>query len=492
MAAGIVTDAAGIGTQELQMNLKRKFISNLSYAFIAQMVAMIISVATNLILPKFMGVESYSYWQLFIFYSQYIPCLHLGLNDGVYLRYGGTPYEQLDKARIKTQLLLGLVYQTIFCILLCAASIIMVTDHDRRWSVYLVCVYFLFYSIQTYIGFVFQAANETAWYSISVILCRVFFMITILLNVLLRQRVCWPYIVGYIFSQMVGCVYVSIRGTDLVRAPLVPLRDGIQEVMESVRAGSKLMLANTASMFVLGSGRQIIDLYWGLTTFGKISFSITLTNFVLSFIQQVGMVLFPMLRQLKENELKRIYELCRTGMFFILPIVFIGYYPVKVILGLWLPDYADSLRYLALMLPVCFCDTKMQMLCNTYLKVMRKERLLLEFNLIAVCSSIVIGLIGAYVFHELNIVVLGMVFSVALRSAIAEIYLARRMQISLMRFYLQEILCVCAFMAASWFLGSVQGFLIVICCYAWILVFNYRYLAEFVSYLLGTIRKRPR
>lgn len=465
------------------MNLKRKFISNLSYAFIAQMIAMLVSIATNLILPKFMGVESYSYWQLFIFYSQYIPCLHLGLNDGVYLRYGGAAYNQLDKARIKTQLLLGLLYQFAFCIILCIASMCMAMDNDRRWSVYLVCVYFIFYTIQSYLGYIFQAANETSWYSISVMLSRVVFMATIILNILLGQRFCWPYIAGYILSQMAALVYASIRGIDIVLAPLANIQEAAVELWESIKAGSKLMLANTASMFVLGSGRQIIDMYWGLTTFGKVSFSITLTNFILSFIQQIGMVLFPTLRQMKESELKRIYELCRTGMFFILPIVFIGYFPVKVLLGLWLPDYADSLRYLALMLPVCFFDTKMQMLCNTYLKVMRKERLLLEINVIAVCSSIAIGLLGALVFHELNVVVVGMVFSIALRSAISEYYLAIQMGISITRFFIQEILCVCIFMAASWFLNSAYGLFITVCCYIAILAYNHNYLSEFVQYL---------
>lgn len=475
---------------ETSMNLRAKFLSNLSYAFIAQLIAMVISIATNLILPRFIGVESYSYWQLFIFYSQYIPCLHLGLNDGVYLRYGGTPYQQLDKRRIKTQLLLGLCYQSIFCVMLCVASTMLVTDVRRTWSVYLVCLYFVCYTVQYYLGYIYQAANEITWHSVGIILGRVFFMAAILANVILGQRTCWPYIIGYILSQAIASAYTIHKGMDILQAPLAPLRDGARELWESIRAGSKLMLANTASQFVLGSGRQIVDMYWGLTAFGKVSFSITLTNFILSFIQQVGLVLFPTLRQLEPNARKRIYEKCRTGMFFLLPLVLIGYFPVKAMLGIWLPDYRDSLRYLALMLPVCLYDTRMQMLCSTYLKVLRKERLLLAINLLAVGTSIVIGLLGAAVFREMNAVVIGMVFAVALRSAVSEFYLAGQMGISIRRYYVQETIYVVVFMLAAWFLGAVHGTLVMIGCYGCLLGMNYREMRVFAGEVAQALRGR--
>lgn len=40
-------------------------------AFAAQGVSMLVSVVMSLLVPKFMGVESYGYWQLFIFYVGY-------------------------------------------------------------------------------------------------------------------------------------------------------------------------------------------------------------------------------------------------------------------------------------------------------------------------------------------------------------------------------------------------------------------------------------
>ena len=59
------------------------FHKNLTYAFLAQGVLFISSSITNLVLPKVLGVEAYSYWQLFVFYANFVPLLALGLNDGI-------------------------------------------------------------------------------------------------------------------------------------------------------------------------------------------------------------------------------------------------------------------------------------------------------------------------------------------------------------------------------------------------------------------------
>lgn len=46
---------------------RKKFLSNLKIAFISQAVATLVSAATSLIVPKFIGVVEYGYLQLFIF-----------------------------------------------------------------------------------------------------------------------------------------------------------------------------------------------------------------------------------------------------------------------------------------------------------------------------------------------------------------------------------------------------------------------------------------
>ena len=96
----------------------RKLASDIIVAFLAQALSIASSVATTLILPKFLGIESFGYWQLFLFYVSYIGFFHLGINDGVYLINGGESRSRIDKKDINSQNAFSNMYQLFYSALL--------------------------------------------------------------------------------------------------------------------------------------------------------------------------------------------------------------------------------------------------------------------------------------------------------------------------------------------------------------------------------------
>ena len=464
------------------MKLKR-FLINLSYTITSQSISLLMSIIINLILPKVLGIKDFSYWQLFIFYSQYIPFLHLGLNDGVYLRYGGTEFENLNKGVIKAQLFLGLIYQSLFCIVLCFFSWLIILYEHRLIFIILSIIYFMFYTVQNYLGYIFQATNRFDWFSKAIILDRIFFIIMMLISLFMNEKFYLIYIIIYILGQLLSLIYSLIKGKDIILSKIVNFRENVEELILSLKAGSKLMLANIASMLILGSGRQVIDMTWGVLTFGKISFAITLGNFFLIFIRQVGLVMFPTLRQLNKNEQRYIYELSRKGIFLFLPVVYILYFPLKFILSIWLPEYIESLNYLSLILPICFFDAKMQILFNTYLKVKRKENTLFKINALALLISVLLTFIGVFIFDSVVFVVFGMVLSVMFRSILAEIILSKSLYIKTYNEILQEIVLAYIFMIIAWFMDNINGFAAILIIYLLFILINKKRLKELLNKL---------
>ena len=90
----------------------KKIVANFSYVVLSNLLTVIVSSLVVLILPKIMGVEEYGYWQLYIFYLSYAGFVHLGWVDGIYLRYGGLEYDDLDKEKFFSQFLMLLIYLT--------------------------------------------------------------------------------------------------------------------------------------------------------------------------------------------------------------------------------------------------------------------------------------------------------------------------------------------------------------------------------------------
>ncbi|WP_236797408.1 hypothetical protein [Bacillus cereus] len=249
------------------------------------------------------------------------------------------------------------------------------------------------------------------------------------------------------------------------------------------------MFSNVASLLVLGSGRFIVDKVWGITVFGAISFAILMTNFFLTFIGQISMVLFPALRQTDEIGLRKFYYISRDVLGIILAGFLLAYMPLNYILSLWLPQYKESLYYLALLLPLCTYEGKMNLLCTTYFKVLRKERLLLNINLVSLVISIIMSLIGAYVFKNIYIVVIAMVLAVAIRSIISEIYLARFMEANIIKDIFVESILVVVYITCTWYISPVFGFVLYLGAYLLYLLFSRAKLINILKIILKNLNK---
>lgn len=411
----------------MKSELAKKFASNLTYAFIAQILSLLMSVFMSLIVPKLLGVESFAYWQLFIFYSGYVGFFHLGLPDGIYLRYGGIELDKLDKPLLGSQMRMMVILHIIISIVGIAILSILPMSSDRKFVWSLTAIYMVVTNAFWFLGFVYQAANQTKYYSIATIISKIFFAFCVFGLAFFRPSRFQIYVVLYVLAQGLALIYCISKGREFVFSKQISIKKTFSEIIYNIKIGINLTFSNLASSFILGVGRAMIDATQGISSFGIVSLAISLTNFFLQFISQVSMVLFPMLRQFEQEKMKKVFVIVRGGISYLLCAILALYVPVKFVLAIWLPQYKLSLEYLAVLLPICIFDGKMQLLYNTYLKVLRKEKVLLFINMISLGISVGFCAIGAYVINTMIAIVICMVMAIAIRSLVTNIYLSKLM-----------------------------------------------------------------
>lgn len=474
----------------MRMNEKvKKFINDVAFAFIAQGISLILSVLMSLVVPKVLGVEEFGYWQLFLFYSSYVGFFHFGLNDGIYLKYGGIDYDKLNFSLLCSQFWILFIVQALFACFITLLGFLYVNDYNRQFIFVSTAIFLILSNMSYLLGYIFQATNRIKVFSISVIIDKLFFIISVLMLVILKAESFKVFIILYLIAKSISLIYCIFEGKKLVFLKLYDIKITISEMIFNISRGINLMFSNIASMLILGSSRLIIDKIWGIQSFGKISFSLSLTNFFLLFIGQVGMVLFPTLRRISGEQQKKFYDVSRSILGIVLAGVLLLYVPVNYVLDLWLPKYSESLRYLILLLPLCTFDGKMQMLCNTYLKVLKKEKSLFKINLISMGISFVLCLIGSYIFRNIYIIVIFMVISVAIRTIIAEVYLAKLMNALVIKSILLEILLVCIFVVSTWFLNGLLSFIIYLAAYSLFLFIKRKEIIETKKVICSVVRK---
>ena len=138
------------------MDLRKKFKNNIFFAFGAQTVSMLMSIMMSLFVPKLLNVTNFGYWQLFIFYYGYVGFFHFGLNDGVYLKYGGVEYNKLDKDLIGSQFKMGAFFQSIFALLIMLFAFFFIKDNNRQFVLYATAIVLVINNVALYLGYVFQ------------------------------------------------------------------------------------------------------------------------------------------------------------------------------------------------------------------------------------------------------------------------------------------------------------------------------------------------
>ncbi len=471
------------------MNNKAKdFVKNFSYTLASNLVTMIISVLVTLVIPKMIGLKEYGYWQLYIFYSSYVGFLHFGWNDGIYLRYGGIDYNLLDKGLFFSQFYMLVMSQFIVATLITLSSYILLNDYNKLFILIMVSICLIFTNVRYMLLYILQCTNRIKEYSQIIIIGRIFYCCLIIVLLVFGIRDYKLMIISDLIGRLLSLTFAMYCCRDIVFHKISTFYFSFKETFQNISVGIKLMFANIASMLIIGVVRFGIERVWDVTTFGKVSLTLSISNFLMLFINSVGLIMFPILRRTNENKLMDIYVILRDFLMVFLLGVLISYYPLKIILGIWLPKYTDSLNYMAIVFPMCVYEGKMALLINTYLKTLREERLMLKINFIILILSIITTLFTTLLLRNLNIAILSIVILLAFKAILSEVYLSRLLNIPLYKDIFIEIILSVIFILSGWFVNSWGTMIIYGLAYIIFLLFKKKDIIASISNIIILIK----
>lgn len=441
------------------MRVKRKInklFKSFFYVILSNFISVSISVLVVLIVPKFIGVTGYGYWQLYILYTSFVGFLHFGWNDGLYLRLGGYKYSEINKKLYFCQFYMLLVLQLLIAFLGYFLVQLLSFDVEKNYVLGMTAVCMVIVNSRYMLLFLLQATYRIKEYSFITILDRISYLILIAFLVILKAENYKYLILADVVAKLLSLAFASLYCKDVVFKIYrdIEIKLAISEMVENIRAGIKLMLSNIASKLVVGNVRMGVEGAWSIVVFGKISLMLSITGFLMVFINSISLVLFPFLRRVEEASLKPIYQCVRDVLTLVLMLFLLTFYPVSIGLGVWLPEYQDSLRYLLILYPIVLFEGKMSLLVNTYLKVLREESLLLKVNVFAITLSFILTYLSVRVFRSVDLAVFSILILVCFRSVMAEVYVQKILNINLWRDVFFDVFFVFVFIFGNIFFDA--------------------------------------
>jgi O-antigen/teichoic acid export membrane protein len=441
------------------------FLKNLRYTFVANIISLFISTIVILFVPKILGVVDYGYWQLYLFYTLYTALLHFGWIDGVYIRYGGKEYSDLDKRLFFSQFWMLLAFQLLITVCIFIFSDLIQESADKLFIFKMMVCSSLLVIPRGFLQFIMLATNRIKENSQIVILEKIIYFTLILFLLVFRVEKYQLMVVADIIGKLVSLFFAFYYCNDIVFRRISSFYFDFKETILNIRVGIKISLAFIASTLVVGIVRFGIEWAWDVETFGKVSLTLSISSLMLTFLNAVGLVLFPMLRRTEENKLSEIYRSSRILLTTILFGVLLLYFPLKHLLFIWLPHYQDSLMYMALLFPICVFEGQTALLINTYLKTLRKENLILSINILTLVISLIFTSISVAIFKNLHLAVLSIVLILAFRAVLGNFLLSRLMSVDIRRYSIIEGIVSFIFILTAWFIGSWLGMIIYLFIY---------------------------
>ncbi len=430
----------------------KRLVKNMTLSLVAQIISLAASFIFGMIVPKFIDEYQYSYWQMYLLYVGYVGVLHFGLLDGLVLRYSQYDYDELDKARIRSQFQLLLGFTSILAFLTCLASSFFLED-VTLWIVVLVAIGIVSKNIFSYTSYTFQITNRIAQYAILVILQKAVYAITVVILLICRVNDFYWYCIADLFGDIVAIFIGACLNRGLYFGKGLAPKELFRETWQNVSAGIMLMIANFTSGLLIGGAKMVIQWRWDELIFGKLAFSFSVSNLFMTFITAISVVLFPSLKRMDEKEFPEVYEKIRNAISPLLFYVLFLFFPGCWILEMWLPAYHQSLVYLGILLPIIVFSTKVSLLTNNYLKAYRKEKLMLIINVASVAIGFALFLLGAYALNSLDFVLYAVVLVIVLRSIASEIVVMKIIRKNFTFDFIMELLMTVSFILIVQFLS---------------------------------------
>ena len=432
-------------------------LKNFSYSIGANLVSLAISTLMILIVPKLIGVVEYGYWQLYTFYSSYVGFFQFGICDGMYLRNGGAYYEKLDKPLFTTQFWFLTCVEILVSIVLAVLLFFSSSAIEKKIILFFVISSIVLVISKAFLSYILQTTSKIKEYSIILISEKFVYGFLIVFLLIFKINSYMPLLIADIIGKIISLCFSVYFCRSIVFGKLRKISLCYKEITENFLVGSKLMLANIAGMLILGVVRVAIEDNWSIEVFGRISLSISISNMLMIFINAIGIVIFPILKRIDMRKMTELYDQLRNVLMVVAFALMLTYFPLRSILSNWLPKYIESLRYMALLFPICIFETKMSLLINTYLKALRKEKIILVCNLVTVSISVFLTLVNVYVFNNLVSTVISIVFLLGFRCVISELCLSMILKKKLYKDIIVEIILSIIFMFCGWTFADFTG-----------------------------------
>jgi len=355
-----------------------------------QVLLFVIGAIQGLIVPKFLSIVDYGYFQMFALYSSYAGLLHLGFTDGALVRWASGGKEIISRELKPAFIFYSMQLMAVILPLVIICSFIL---HAQNQFIALsVLAYAFVYDFGFLFIFAAQAVRNFKLIALVNIIRSVIVFAAIIFILATGHNFYNLVILALICGQLIFSIIMVLqyRKYLMTKVSEISINSMWQQAKLNFRIGIFILLGNLIIVLYTTFDRLIINTFFSVEQFAIYSFAMSIVLIAYIFVSAVSQVFFPYLARVGTELRVKAYQLGKPSIIIIWCCILAAYYPAVWLINLYLPQYTESIAILKILLCTVVFGGLIQILhVNYYMSFQRQKK----YFLFALASLAVLAIL---------------------------------------------------------------------------------------------------
>ena len=470
---------------------RKRFLGNVLIVLLSNVFSVVSGVLIGFIVPKMMGVTEYGYYKTFTLYSSYVCVLHFGFIDGIYLKFAGKKFEELDKERFRTYTRFLFLIESIITLLVAFSSLFFIGT-NLFLIILFVSLNILATNIVTYYEFITQITMRFKRTTIrNVIRCS--FNILSVAVMFLLYRYCNVVIYNYTYAiitlsiNYILAIWYIITYWTITFGKSTKMLDEKGEIISFFKIGIPLLLSNLVAQLVFIVDQQFVNIAFDVDTYSVYAFAYSMIGLITIATNAVSVVLYPTLKTISEDSITRNYSRINAWLLMFVALCLISYYPLVIIVTNYLQKYIGSLPTFLIILPGVMISSSISVIKYNCYKTFGKINNYFIKSVTILIIAIIADLIVFFIFKDTKSISIVSIFVLLAWYIIIELYFIRAYKVKWIKNLLYLVLIIIGFYGIS-FVPNI--FLAMSIYFVFYLMVTFTLYFEEIKLLLTNIKER--
>lgn len=379
----------------------KKIATNTLIVTISNVVLLLVGILAGFIIPKVLGVDNYGFFKTFTMYATYTTFLQLGFVNGIYLIYGGKDLEELPKDRFKFFFRFFSILELSISLIFVVAAII-IKDQNISFVLAFLGIYSLCSNIMTYFQLLSQITMRFKEYSARIIVQSILKVLIVGIVLAVYYIFQKNYVDYRIYTILYTTLYIFLAAwyiftyRDLIFGKFKFDKTFWVDIKRIFIAGIPLLVADAIVICIQQVDHQFVNVLFTNAEFSIFSFAYSILALVTVLVGSLSNTFYPVIKRTNKENLSKSFLSMHSIVVSLSLILLCAYFPIKMIIGDYLSEYAASLPILVVLFVGAIMSTSINIVIQNFYKTLNKN---IDYSIIGlIVLAISIGLNALFYF----------------------------------------------------------------------------------------------